>query len=75
MESETNWENFGSSRRVFNDNRRGIFGIILPSFQIPSERLEEAVETNSVSDNFQKINLRTRRFLEKGQLIMNIASP
>ena len=32
-----------------------------------------------MGDNLQKVNLRTRRFLEnvvpKGQLIMNIASP
>ena len=49
------------------------------SFEVPFERLEEAVDTNSVPDNFQKVNLRTRRFLEKvllnAQLIMNITSP
>ena len=69
----------GSSRRVVNDNGGGVFGVVRLSFEIPLEWLEEAVNANSVPDNFQKINLRTRQFPEKavpkGQLIMNIASP
>ena len=56
----------------------GVFGVVRLSFEIPPEWLEEAVNANSVPDNFQKANLTTRQFLEKvvpkGQLIMNIAS-
>ena len=63
----------GSSRRVFNDNRCGIFGLVCSSFGNPSVWLEESLITSKRS------NLRTRRFLAKvvakGQLIMNIASP
>ena len=59
--------------------RWGAFGVVRLSFEIPPEWLEEAANTNSVLDNFQKVNLRTRRFLEKavpqGQPIMNIANP
>lgn len=69
----------GSCRRVFNDNRWGIIGIVCLSFEIPFEWLEEAVDMNSVPDNFRKVNLSTRRFLKKvlpnGQLIMDISSP
>jgi len=69
----------GSSRRVFNDNRWWIIGIVRLSFEISFEWLEEVVDTNSVPNNLEKVNLNTRRCLEKvlpnGQLAMNITSP
>jgi len=68
----------GSSRRVFNDNRWGVIGIVRLPFEISVEWLEEAVHTNSansVPNNLQKVNLNTRRFLEKVLLVMNITSP
>lgn len=43
-----------SNRRAFNDNGWGTFGVIRLSFEIPSEWLEEGVDTNSIPDNFQK---------------------
>ena len=56
--------------------------IVRLSFEIPSERFEEVRgrrELRHVPDNFQKVNLGTRRFLEKvlpkGQLITNVTSP
>jgi len=70
---------FGSSRRVFNGHRWGVIGIVRLPFEISFEGLEEAIDTNSVSYNLQKVNLNARRFLEKvlpnGQLAMNITSP
>ena len=57
----------------------GVIGIVRLLFEISFEGLEEAVDTNSVPNNLQKVNLNTRRFLEKvlpnGQLAMNITSP
>ena len=74
MELETNWENLavvGEFLMIIG----GVFGVVHLSFEIPSEWLE-AVDRNSVPDNFQKVNVRTRRNLEKvlpkGQLIITI---
>ena len=71
MESETNWESLAAVGEFI----WGIFGDVRLSFEIPSEWLEEAVDTKRVRDNFQKVDLRTRRVLPKGRLIMNITSP
>ena len=49
MESETNWENLAAVGEFIWE----IFVVVRLSFEIPSEWLEEAVDTNRVRDNFQ----------------------
>lgn len=68
----------GGSRRVLNENRGGITGIAALSLEIPFEWLEEEVDANTVPDNFEKLNLSTRRLLKvlpNGHFIVDITSP
>lgn len=50
----------GSGRRVVDDDRSGVFGVVRLSLEIPCEWLEEAINARSVPDNYQNVDLRTR---------------
>ena len=45
----------------------GVFGIVRLSFEIPPEWLEEAVDANSVPDNFQKVKPQNKAISREGR--------